>query len=162
MKRFAILAAPLLLIAAMLCHGGRARSQPAAESTATQAVPDSVRSFATPVDLDSGDSALLKKLKERHNSGVELLKHRLQEYKQGRRDISFVFEAARLVAQAKLELAENDDARRAVLTQTLEVAQQIERHLDEQLAAGFGSAAERERARFARLGVEVELLRLDQ
>jgi outer membrane protein TolC len=73
-----------------------------------------------------------------------------------------VFEATRLVAEAKLDLADRPEARITALEQTLEVAQFIEKHLQDQLDKGFGSRADLERARFGRLSVEVELLKAKQ
>ena len=80
----------------------------------------------------------------------------------GVRDISTVFEAARLTAEAKLDLAENAEARTAALKQLLDVAKLIESNLAQQVAKGFGSKADLERARYARLTLEVELLRAKQ
>jgi hypothetical protein len=93
---------------------------------------------------------------------VALLDERVKEYKKGVRDISFVFEAARLVAEAKLDLVPNAAARSEVLEQTLEVANLAEAHLGQHLAKGFGAKADLERARYARLTLEVELLRARQ
>lgn len=128
----------------------------------TPEVSPKILAFLKPVEIAEGDSELQKKLKERHNVAVKLLEERVNEYKKGVRDIGPVFEAARLTAEAKLDLTEGAEARTAVLDQLLDVARLIESHLQQQLAKGFGSKADLERARYARLTLEVELLRARQ
>jgi hypothetical protein len=125
----------------------------------TPEVNPKILAFLKPVEIPEGDSELQKKLKERHNVAVKLLDERVNEYKKGVRDVSAVFEAARLTADAKLELAESKEARAEVLEQVLDIAKLIESHLEQQLKKGFGSKSDLERARLARLTVEVELLR---
>jgi hypothetical protein len=136
--------------------------------TAAQTPPDppqvspEILAFLKPVAIAERDSELQKKLKERHNVAVKMLEERVNEYKKGVRDISAVFEAARLTAEAKLDLAENAEARTAALKQLLDMAKLIESNLAQQLAKGFGSKADLERTRYARLTLEVELLRPKQ
>ena len=122
-------------------------------------VSPEILAFLKPVAIAEGDSELQKKLKERHNVAVKLLEERVSEYKKGVRDMGPVFEAARLTAEAKLDLAENAEARTAVLKQLIDVAKLIESNLAQQLAKGFGSKADLEQARYGRLTLEVELLR---
>jgi len=121
-----------------------------------------IQAILKPVAIAGGDSELQKKLKERHNAAVKMLEERVNEYKKGVRDINSVFEAARLTAEAKLDLAENVEARTAVLTQLLDVSKLVENNLTQQLAKGHGSKADLERAHYARLTLEVELLRAKQ
>ncbi|MCI0376356.1 MAG: hypothetical protein L0215_01990 [Gemmataceae bacterium] len=121
-----------------------------------------VLAFLKPVDVKPEDSDLQKKLKERHNVGVKLAEERVAEYKKGVRDVTFVFEAARLVADAKLDLAQNAQEKTVVLEQVLDVAKLIEHHLQQQIEKGFGSKADLERAKFGRLSVEIELLKAKQ
>jgi hypothetical protein len=118
-----------------------------------------VLAFLKPVQPAEGDSDLKKKLKERHNSAVTLLDERIKEYRKGIRDISFVYEAARLAAEAKRDLAEGAKARAVALEQTLELAKLFEAYLQQQLTKGFGSKGDLERARYGRLTLEVELLK---
>jgi len=138
---------------------GRTAAQTPAD--APEVSPE-IRAFLKPLVIAEGDSELQKKLKERHNVAVKLLEERVKEYKKGVRDVSPVFEAARLTADAKLDLAENAEARTAVLNQLLDVAKLIESNLEQQLAKGFGSKGDLERAHYARLTLEVELLRTKQ
>jgi outer membrane protein TolC len=134
----------------------------AQEPGAQPKVSPKVLAFVKPVAIAAGDTELQKKLKERHNSAARLLDLRIKEYQNGVRDVGPVFEAARLVAEAKLDLAATPEARISILEQTLEVARLAEGYLQSILAKGFGSPADLERARFARLSVEVELLKARQ
>src|SRR5262245_47409822 len=88
-----------------------------------------VLAFLKPVEFGPKDSELEKKLKERHNAAVKLLEARVGEYKKGIRDMAPVFEAARLTADAKLDLATDAKARVATLEQIRDVAQTIEQYL---------------------------------
>ncbi len=137
----------------------QADAQPVAQAQGRGEVSPKVLAFLKPVEVAAEDSELQKKLKERHNVAVALLQERISEYKKGTRELSLVFEAARLTADAKLDLADKPEARIAVLEQTLEMAKAVEDHLQQQIKKGFGSKGDVERARFARLSVEIELLR---
>ncbi|SRR5260370_15028717 len=134
----------------------------AQQPTKQPEVSPKILAFLKPIEPAKDDSELVKKLKERHNAGVLLLGERIKEYKKGTRAIGPVYEAASLVVEAKLDLAERPEARIAVLEQSLEVAQLFENYIQKQLGLGFGSKGDLERARFARLTVEVELLKAKQ
>jgi len=154
----AVAVGPFLLFARGALWG-RAEAQPQAD---TPVLSPKLLAYLKPIQLAADDSELTKKLKERHNSAVALLDERVKEYKKGTREISLVFEAARLAADAKLDLAANDSAKVEVLEQTLGLAKLAEEHLQRQLAKGFGSKADLERARYSRLTLEVNLLRSKQ
>ena|SRR5271166_1591448 len=160
--RYTLVAAASFLVAAFLLWSGPGTAPRTAAQTPVDAlgVNPKILAFLKPVAIAEADSELRKKLKERHNVAVKMLEERVNEYKKGVRDLSPVFEAARLTAEAKLDLAENVEARTAVLKQLLDVAKLIESHLAQHLAKGFGSKADLERARYARLTLEVELLRV--
>lgn len=136
-----------------------ATSQPATTPPEPQA---EVLAFLKVVEIADGDAELVKKRKERHNAAVSLLDERIAEYKRGGRELGAVFEAARLVADAKLDLAESAEARVETLELTLKVAQRIESQLQQQVDKGFGSKGDLARAKYARLSVEVELLKARQ
>jgi len=162
--RYAFLAAASFLAAVFLfgweaATVGRTRAQPPAEPSK---VSLEILAFLKPVEIAEGDSELQKKLKERHNVAVKMLEGRINEYKRGVRDFSSVFEIARLAADAKLDLAENEEARIAVLQKLVNLAKGTENNLAQQLAKGFGSKADFERSQYARLTLEVDLLRAKQ
>jgi hypothetical protein len=121
-------------------------------------IPPKVQAFIELAKPTEGDSTLRKLQKERHNAAVRMLQERIEEYQKEIRDITYVFEAAKLVAEAKLALAETQAERVAVLEQTLEVARLIESRLKERLERGLGSRADFELATYSRLSVEIRLL----
>ena len=142
--------------------GSGIRTTAAQAPSTAQDVDPKIVAFIKPLEIGESDTPLHKKLKERHNAAVRLLEERVSEYKRGLRDISFVFDAARLTADSKLDLAETVETRFVVLNQVLEITKLIESHLQQQLANGFGSKGDLERARFGRLTVEVEILKLQK
>jgi hypothetical protein len=158
------MAAVACTAALLICLAGSvvSRSTAAQPRGGVPEVDPRVLAFVKPVELADGDSDLQKKLKERHNAAVRLLDERVKEYRSGVRDASQVFEAARLTAEAKLDLAESAEARRTVLEQTLDMARVIESRLQQHLDNGIGSQGDFQRARYGRLSVEVELLRAQQ
>jgi hypothetical protein len=154
-SRFALLLMPVSLL-------WTAATLPAQESSKKLEVSPKIIAFLKPIQPAKDDSELVKKMKERHNAAALLLAERIKEYKKGTRDISPVYEAARLAVAAKLDLAETAKAKIDTLEQTLEVARLFENHLQKQFGLGFASKADLERARFARLSMEVELLKAEQ
>jgi len=151
---YAALAGTALCFSSAPLHGQQPAGPPAVSPT--------ILAFLKPVEPAAGDSELQQKLKERHNVALRLLEARINEYKKGVRDIAPVFEAARLAAEAKLDLDPSAKARVIVLEQTLELAKLFESNIQQQLDKGFGSKGDLERARFARLTVEVELIKAKQ
>jgi hypothetical protein len=137
-------------------------SQPPSQQPSDPASNPKVLAFLKPVDIADSDNELQKKLKERHNSGVALLDERVKEHRKGARDLTSIYQAARLVAEAKLDLTTNAPERITLLEQLLEIHKLMESHLQEQLAKGFGSKADLELARYTRLSTEVDLLRAKQ
>jgi len=121
-----------------------------------------VLAFLKPVEIGPKDSELEKLLKERHNTAVKLLEVRVEEYKKGIRDMGPVFEAARLTADAKLDLATDAKTRVAALEQILEVAQIVEQHLKQQVDKGFGFQGDYQRSRLGRLTVQIELIKANE
>jgi hypothetical protein len=156
----------LILVFAMAVMAAPVRSDepaPQAEAPVRPAeLNPTLDAFLKVIEPAAGDTELRKKLKERHNSAVKLLELRIADFKKGLRDVSAVFEAARLAAEAKLDLAENADQRGTILEQAIGVSKAFEAFLQKQVDSGIGSRADLERARFARLSVEVQLLKLRQ
>lgn len=118
--------------------------------------------FVRPIEASDDDDPLLKKMKERHNLAAKLLETRVAEYRQNLGNVSHVLEAARIVVDAKLDLASDQEARLAVLQQALGVAERIEKHYQLLSDEGLGSISDLQRARLARATVEVQILKLQQ
>ena len=162
MKKTLLLASVSLAALGLVFVAPRSPGQPSEPAAEVPALNPKLLSFVKPLDVASGDSELTKKLKERHNSAAALLDERVKEYQKGTRDINSVYEAARLTMEAKMDLASGSAAKTEVLEKGLEVAKLVEAHLQQQLAHGFGSKADLERARYGRLSLEVDLLRAKQ
>jgi hypothetical protein len=138
-------------------------AQPAATTNpAAHDVDPAVTAFLAPVQAQSGDNELRQKLIERHNVAVKLLELRLNEYRRGLVPLSEGMAAAGAVAEAKMDLAQSDDERAKVAQQTLDVMKVAEARIEKQVQAGFGSEADLDRTRLARLNAEIELLKLKQ
>jgi hypothetical protein len=121
-----------------------------------------VLAFLKPVAVEATDTQLQKLLKERHNVAAKYLQERVKQYKEGIRDLTYVFDAVKLVVQAKLDLATDQQARIEVFEETVAVTRLAEEHLSnlaDELAKKKITmpAADLELARYARLCAEVEL-----
>jgi len=114
------------------------------------------------MDVAQGDDAIRQKLVERHNTAVRLLQLRLDAYHRGIGDAQSVFEAARLVEQAKLEIAQSPAERQTVLEQLVEITKAVESRLEKQFQRGIGSESDLQRARLARETAEIDLLKIKQ
>src|SRR2546421_4404951 len=141
----------ILVIVLIAAASVRAQPSPTTAPAIVSQVDPAVSAFMKRIEVAPGDDALRQKLKERHNTAVHLLELRVEEYRKGITDASPAFEAAGLVAEAKLDLAQNASEREAVMQQVLDESRVIESRLEKQLKSGFGSAADLERARLARL-----------
>jgi outer membrane protein TolC len=151
------------IVLTVVTYGGAA--QPAARPATTapsHEVDPAIAAFMKPVEAASSDDEVRQKLKERHNTAVRLLELRVEGYRKGLNDVNQVFEAARMVVDAKHDLAQNVAERDALMGQMLEVTKAMESQLQKQFEAGIGSEADVLRARLARETVEVEMLKTKQ
>ena len=144
-----------VLLPGVLACAGAARAAP----PATQEINPVVTAFTRRVEIGSDDDALTKLLKERHNTAVRLLELRLDSYHRGVDDSQKVFDAVRLVADAKLELARDDKEREAALEQVVQALRFAELRLETQAKSGLVPAANVEQARLARQTAEIQLLK---
>ena len=166
--RYVVATSMLVLTAGVLTLRAEApkRPEPASPPTtgpaAAAAVDPVIEAFMKPVEGAQGDNEMRRKLVERHNIAVRLLELRVKDYRRGITPLSPVFEAARTAADAKLDLAANDEDRVRTVQQVIDVSKVVEQTLEKQVRSGFGSEADLERARLARVTAEVELLKLKQ
>jgi len=156
----------LLIIAAAILAGSLATLAIAQRAPTTApgkaAIDATFQSLVEIVPANPADSELQTKLKERHNAAAKLLGFRLEEYHRGMRDLNGVLEAARLAVDTKLDLAATPQERQRILEQTVEVAKSFEQVTERQVKMGVAPNSDLERARFARLSAEVELLKAKQ
>jgi hypothetical protein len=151
-----------LLAATWFAATAPSRAQAPSTAPAKPQVSPAVAELMEPVQPAAGDNRLRKLLKEHHNTAVRFLQSRVESYRNGMTDAASVFEAAKLVADAKSDLAQDDREREAVLQQVLAVTQDVERRLESQFQSGVGSEANFIRARLARESAEIELLKFKQ
>jgi hypothetical protein len=154
----------LILIGIVLCSVTFQRSLPRAFAEEPPAgLAAKLAPLLKPLPIDGADkNELTRLLTERHNAAVSYLSERLKQYQRGLRDLSAVFEGARLVEQAKLALAETPDSTVAVLEEYLGMAREIEAYTKNLLEKKAGSQADFDLARYNRLGIEIELLKAKQ
>lgn len=136
--------------------------QPGATTNPAHDVDPAINAYLTPAQAPAGASELQQKLVERHNSAVRLLELRVNDYRRGVEPLAEVFNTARLVADAKMDLAQSDEDRVKLVQQRLEISRIVEARVEKQVQGGFGSPVDLERARLARLTAEAELLKLKQ
>ena len=154
-----------VLIVMLLVLAGELQAQQSATTRPTTVpakgeLSPAVTAFLKPMEAATGDDPVRAKLKERHNTAVRLLELRVEGYRRGVSGVSEVFESARLVGEAKLDLAQQLKERDQIMEQILEVSQTIESRLKMQFDRGVVSEADVLRARLARETMEVELLKL--
>ena len=171
MKNAMLLAAAFVIGSFLLFARGalpeRAEAQPQAEKAGPKSGTFSelkkvLKEMGFLENIEPKGDELAMALKERHNSAVTLLKERLYEYEKGIRDINPVYEAGRFVADAKLDLADDADAKVKILEHTLKVAELAEAYLKQLSEKGLGSKADLERAHYGSLNVKVQLLQAKQ
>jgi hypothetical protein len=166
--RYVVVTSMLLLAGGVLTLRAQPTRPPAQRASAPTTNPAAapvdpvIAAFMKPVEAAEGDTEMRRKLAERHNIAVRLLEFRVKDYRRGITPLSPVFEAARTVADAKLDLAGNDEERAKTVQQVVDVSKVIEQTLEKQVRSGFGSEADLERARLARVTAEVELLKLKE
>jgi hypothetical protein len=172
MKNAMLMAAALAIGSLLLFARGNLPGKAEAQTPAKKAGPKSVTlselkkalkqmGFLDTIEEPKGDE-LAKALADRHNSAVKLLQERINEYENRIRDINPVYEAGRLVADAKLDLAADVGAKVKILEHTLELAKLGEEYLEHLSEKGLGSKADLERARYGSLNVKVQLLQAKQ
>lgn len=161
-SRFFSIVTAIMLACGVAVSATSLRAQPPGDSSDAERVQVSAKvvDFVKPVAETPDDDDLVKKLKERHNVAVKLFDARIAEYRRNVADLLQVLDAARLVVEAKLDLAPDRDAQLLVFEQAHEVATLIEGHFQKLRDAGLGSASDLERAKLARLNVEVQILKL--
>ncbi len=156
------------VVLALLSAALPAAAQPASPTTApattaaAREVDPAVARFMKPVEPAADDDALRRKLIERHNTAVRLLELHIERYRNGVADSSAVFESAKDVAEAKMNLARTPAEREAVARQVVEVTRSVEERVEKQFQSGLGLELNLMRARLARETAEVELLKLQQ
>lgn len=114
-----------------------------------------------PLTETDEDTELQKVLKQKHNAALAEMQIRYAEYRGGvEPDSESIFDASIRLLDAKLELTEAAEDKRAVLQRFIELNKEFETLATNRVAYGGDSKANLERLRYERLRYEAELLRL--
>jgi hypothetical protein len=110
-----------------------------------------------PLEIKDDDSDLLRLRKQRFNAALNEAKARYTMYKNGLTRLTDLIEVGQRVLGAQADLALTPEERTTVLEKQLEIYNEAEENLDKQVKAGRGQAADLERLRYDRLGIEIDL-----
>ena len=110
-----------------------------------------------PLELKDDDSDLLKLRKQRFNAALNEAKDRYTLYKNGLTRLTDLIEVGQRVLSAQADLALTPEERTTILQKQLGIYNEAEENLDKQVKAGRGQAADLERLRYDRLGIEIDL-----
>jgi hypothetical protein len=144
-----------LLPALLLCLAPAAAAQPAD-------VIDKLLDFAKEkkkIEPKDGDGDLRKLQVQRYNVALEELAQRGEDYKKNLTNQQTVFDAARHLVEAELEVQAKPEDRAKVLEKVVELVKWYEDKLERSLKEDVGSRAELLRARYTRLTYEIDLLK---
>lgn len=129
-----------------------------AQSRAVQASPKIMEVLSTaPLDIKDEDTQLIKLKKMRFNTAIAEAKERYTLFKKGQTKFSDLVDVGQRVLTAQADLAQSPEERAQVLDKQLQVLAEAEDNLDKQVKDGKGLAADLDRLRYERYGVEIEL-----
>lgn len=112
-----------------------------------------------PVVITDSDTELQKLLKTRYNIALQMLRTVEFQHSRGIESAEALFEAARRVTEAEIELSDDPQRKIAALEKLLEIADRVERRQSELWKAGRLFESGRLEARYERLSIEIRLLR---
>jgi hypothetical protein len=157
-QRVAIAVLSIALLYPALLHAQSRAVQASAQSHAVQAGPKITEVLNTaPLDIKDEDSQLIKLKKMRFNTAIAEAKERYTLFKKGQTKFSDLVDVGQRVLTAQADLAQSPEERAQVLDTQLQVFAEAEDNLDKQIKDGKGQAADLDRLRYERYGVEIEL-----
>jgi hypothetical protein len=129
-----------------------------AQSRTPQASPKVMEVLNTaPLDIKDEDTQLIKLKKMRFNAAIAEANERYTLFKKGQTKFTDLVEVGQRVLTAQADLALSPEERAQVLNKQLEVFAEAEDSLDKQIKDGKGLAADLDRLRYERFGVEIDL-----
>jgi hypothetical protein len=154
----AIAVLSIALLHPALLHAQSRAVQASAQSHPVQASPKITEILNTaPLDVKDEDSQLIKLKKMRFNTAIAEAKERYTLFKKGQTKFSDLVDVGQRVLTAQADLAQSPEERAQVLDTQLQVLAEAEDDLDKQIKDGKGLAADLDRLRYERYGVEIEL-----
>jgi len=129
-----------------------------AQSHSAQAGPKITEVLDTaPLDIKDEDTQLIKLKKMRFNAAIAEAKERYALFKKGQAKFPDLVDVGQRALTAQADLAQSPEERAQVLDQQLQVFAEAEDNLDTQVKEGRGLAADLDRLRYERFGVEIDL-----
>jgi hypothetical protein len=110
-----------------------------------------------PLDIKDEDTQLIKLKKMRFNAAISEAKERYALFKKGQAKFPDLVDVGQRVLTAQADLAQSPEERAQVLDKQLQVFAEAEDNLDKQVKEGKGLAADLDRLRYERFGVEIDL-----
>jgi hypothetical protein len=110
-----------------------------------------------PLDIKDEDTQLIKLKKMRFNAAIAEAKERYALFKKGQAKFPDLVDVGQRVLTAQADLAQSPEERAQVLDKQLQVFAEAEDNLDKQVKEGKGQAADLDRLRYERFGVEIDL-----
>jgi hypothetical protein len=114
------------------------------------------------IEPKADEDQLRKLLIQRYNVARDELLERCEDFKKNIGAQPAVFEAARQLVQADLEVQTTPQDRAKVLEKALDTIKWYEGNLERALKDNLGSRAEFHRVQFRRLSYEIELLKIQR
>jgi hypothetical protein len=129
-----------------------------AQSHAVQPGPKVMEVLDTPpLDIRDEDTQLIKLKKMRFNAAIAEAKERYALFKKGQAKFPDLVDVGQRVLTAQADLAQSPEERAQVLDKQLQIFAEAEDNLDKQMKEGKGQAADLDRLKYERLGVEIDL-----
>jgi len=129
-----------------------------AQSHGVQAGPKVMEVLDTPpLDIKDEDTQLIKLKKMRFNAAIAEAKERYALFKKGQAKFPDLVDVGQRVLTAQADLAQSPEERAQVLDKQLHVFAEAEDNLDKQVKEGRGQAADLDRLKYERFGVEIDL-----
>ena len=114
---------------------------------------------SAPLVPAAGDDDLRKLQVGRYNAALGMVKWRYKSYRNELRDLHELYDQFAFLREARLDLCRTPAERIVVLEQFLEIAKEYEGNIEIAVTVSEGVNADLERARYARLGLEIALLK---
>jgi hypothetical protein len=112
---------------------------------------------AAPLDIKDEDTQLIRLKKMRFNAAVAEAKERYALFKKGQAKFPDLVDVGQRVLTAQADLAQSPEERAQVLDRQLQIFAEAEDNLDKQVKEGKGRAADLDRLKYERFGVEIDL-----
>lgn len=154
---FAVVSLPLAIVVTSIVPWGVAQ-----ERKPRSVIGDRLSNLldSQPKESNDGDSEVTKLMKARYNASLNELNARHDGLLRGSFTLDQLFDSGRRLLDAELELTETAAERAVVLERAIGVIEEFEQKLQMRIEANVGSPAELYRLRYGRLGLAIDLLKV--